>query len=282
MNVRRYDSYERRGAFTLLELLVSIAMFSVILAAINSVLYGSLRLRENNERHIERRNPKLYALSIMKRDFRNAVPTGEILAGPLIGENEGGINQRRDRLELYTSTGVLREDSPFGDIQKVEYALYESNSRDRRGGYFLIRSLIRNLLSTVEEVEEEQVLLDDVQSLEFTYYDGQNWLDSWDSTSQDPPMPLAIHALIRFLPYTQDNTTGGEIEGNIFSMEMMAPIVAVAAAEEEETADSETEETTETDESNESQPGGNQSQTGGNQTQSNQQRTDTGGGGRAP
>jgi hypothetical protein len=54
----------------------------------------------------------------------------------------------------------------------------------------------RNLLASVAETPQEQVLLTDVTSFRVTYYDGQEWRDSWDSTVEESILPEAVQIRI--------------------------------------------------------------------------------------
>ena len=59
------------GAFTLLEILIAVAAFAIVLAAINTVFYSALRLRNSTTAAIERALPMEHALGIIKRDLAN-------------------------------------------------------------------------------------------------------------------------------------------------------------------------------------------------------------------
>ena len=189
----------RRG-FTLLEVLVATAIMSVLLASLYSVFRGAIKLREHTFNNLETGLPKSYILELMKRDISHAAAPAGLLAGPLFGGTEEERGMRRDRVEFFTTTGVLHEQEPWGDIQKVSYYLLEPESSENNGGYDFVRAVTRNLLTTVAEEPEEQRLLKNVQSLEITYFDGEYWQDSWDSTTMDNQNPVAMRVRITFSP----------------------------------------------------------------------------------
>src|SRR4051812_4166333 len=61
-------------AFTLIEMMIALAVFAVVLAAINGVFWGALRLRKKTVESIDAALPKERALAIMRNDLANIVP----------------------------------------------------------------------------------------------------------------------------------------------------------------------------------------------------------------
>src|ERR1051325_11630883 len=73
----------RRGAFTLLELLIAVAIFAIVLTAMNGVFYAAMRLQRSGSRMVEESVPIQQAVSVIKRDIQGIVAPGGTLAGPL-------------------------------------------------------------------------------------------------------------------------------------------------------------------------------------------------------
>jgi type II secretion system protein J len=188
------------GGFTLLEVLVATAIFTVLVGALYSLFYGALRLRERTYEVTEAGLPKDYIVTLIKRDLASIVPPVGILAGPMIGETEGDTGQRFDSLEFHTGSGIVDDYDPWGNIQKIEYYLVDSEEWGESEGYSFVRAVTRNLLASTTEDPEEERLLNRVQSLEFAYYDGEYWQDVWDSTTQENETPVAVRMRIDFLP----------------------------------------------------------------------------------
>ena len=101
------------------------------------------------------------------------VMSGNFVYGPL--QNGTALSQGTG-LQFYTTTGVIREREPWGDVQEVIYQLRQAGQRDDRGGQELVRSVGRNLLSTMGVLGEEEVLLSHVERFEVECYDGYQWL----------------------------------------------------------------------------------------------------------
>src|SRR5688572_32082313 len=68
----------RRGAlscgFTLIELLLGVAIFAIVLMAINTVFYSGLRLERATTRALDERVGLNQAMAILRRDLLGAVP----------------------------------------------------------------------------------------------------------------------------------------------------------------------------------------------------------------
>jgi type II secretion system protein J len=185
------------AAFTLIEMLIAVSIFAIVLAAINTIFFAALRLRAKSVEAIETMVPIDRALDILKRDFLSIVQTGN-LAGPLTSDTTAIGMSQPVALEFYTASGILKDELPWGDIQKIDYWLQPTTNLRTLGGKDLIRGVTRNLLSTTTEAPESQPLLAGVQSLRFSYFDGTNWSDSWVATTTMSNTPAAIKLLIEF------------------------------------------------------------------------------------
>jgi general secretion pathway protein J len=191
-------------AFTLIELLIAVAIFAIVLAAINTVFYSALHLRAKTTQALEDLLPTERALAILKRDLASIVPPG-VLAGPMASDTTGIGMTQPVALEIFTATGVINEDAPWGDVQKVDYSLQFPTNKTTSSGRDLVRSVTRNLLATAAETPDQQLLITDVQNLKFSYYDGTNWSDSWSATISN--IPTAIRVSIDFAANKTDSRT---------------------------------------------------------------------------
>jgi type II secretion system protein J len=171
------------SAFTLLELLLAVAIFGIVLAAINTVFFGAMRLRNKTIAVIEESLPLQQTLALMKRDLQGLMVPGT-LAGPLQTAQASGMTSQQQQAGtvFFTCTGAMDDVVPFGDVQKVTYSLKAGDNRST--GRDLVRVVNRNVLGTQEQLLE-QWLMGGVENLQFLYYDGNAWKDSWDSTTAD-------------------------------------------------------------------------------------------------
>lgn len=212
-----------KSGFTLIEILIATTLFAVVVGALYSVFYGAMRLRERAYLRFEKTVPKNYAFERMKMDLASAMPPDGILASSMISQTSEKMNARSDSLEFYSSTGIIDQNNPWGDIQRILFYLAPPELADSKG-YDLVRAITRNLLSPNEELPEEEHLFTDVESLAFSFYDGTSWLESWDSTAEENRLPTAIRVRVTFTePLNVENAERQP------PVELLVPLVAVSA-----------------------------------------------------
>jgi type II secretion system protein J len=178
-------SSQRPHAFTLLEVLIAVVSFAIVLAAINGVFYGALRLRAKAAESAERFRPLQRALDVIKNDLASIVPPGTTLAGPLQTTALTNLVAGRISPDFYTASANIDPWTPWADIQRVSYALVQPQSRS--GGLDLVRLVTRNLLPVEgDEMPFQDSLLSGVHSVIFSFYTGSQWQTTWDSTTPEP------------------------------------------------------------------------------------------------
>jgi type II secretion system protein J len=182
-------SWTASAGFTLIEVLLALMICAIVLVIIGSFFAGALKIQEHVNANLDQAIPIDRALSIMRKDLKNAVAPGGMLAGPLqSGSAEGGVDA--NGIQIYTTTGLMTPNAPWSEIQKVTYGL-QASSDSSANGKDLIRTVTRNLLTTGTEDDDEQFLAGGIESLTFSYFDGNNWLDTWDDTTETN-LPVAV------------------------------------------------------------------------------------------
>ena len=194
-------------AFTLLELLIAVAIFAVVLLAMHMVFFGAVQLRNRTASTVDEALLLDQAVALLRRDLQNLVPPGGTLFGPLqsvpqttnaVMDPLVSLNARRVSPDFYTASAVVDAWTPWGEVQKVAYALTVPTNRTE--GFELVRAVTRNLLSPYAETPELQPLLSGVQDVRFEFFDGSQWLAVWDSTVHPLVLPLAIRVQIIRVP----------------------------------------------------------------------------------
>ncbi|HYG22797.1 MAG TPA: GspJ family type II secretion system protein [Verrucomicrobiae bacterium] len=188
----------RSNGFTLIELLLGIAIMATVIVAINAVFFTTQRLRERTISAVEESLPIQQTMATMRRDLQGIVPptAGGLITGTFKAGNVTslGVSMPVD-IEFNTTTGIVRDDQPWSEVQKVSYGLRMGGNRQVPGSD-LYRTITRNLLATITPQPEEQWLLSGVESLQFSCYDGQQWRDFWDTSVMDTNLPSAIRMRI--------------------------------------------------------------------------------------
>ena len=197
-------------AFTLIEMLLAVAICAIVLVAINGVFATAVRLRDKTSNAIEESLPVNRALEIMHRDLKGTVGPGGLLAGDFrcgaqaMGATMGLSGEAGSAgLDFFTSTGALNDKPPWGDIQEVFYEL-KAPADKNQVGMDLVRCVNRNLLATTTTTPEIQWLMGSVQTLEFDCYDGTQWRNTWDTSAGDTNLPVAVRIRIQLAPKPGD------------------------------------------------------------------------------
>jgi type II secretion system protein J len=213
-------------AFTLIEMLLAVAICAIVLVAINGVFAAAVRLRDKTSDAVEAALPVTRALDVMNRDLKGAVGPGGFLAGDFkcgasaMGARMGLSGEAGSAgLDFCTSTGAINDKTPWGDIQEVFYELKAPTDRDQ-AGMDLVRCINRNLLATTTQTPEIQWLMGKVQTLQFDCYDGTQWRNTWDTSAGDTNLPVAVRIRIQLV------AKEGERNANPTPLEMLVPIIS--------------------------------------------------------
>jgi len=183
-------------------MILAIGIAAIVLVAINAVFFSALHLREVTQAAVDEATPVNQALTVVRRDLQGAVPPG--LNGVLTGDFKAGTVTSIGislpvAVEMFTTTGVLHDNEPWGDIQRVTYELKDPADH-AAPGKDLIRSVTRNLLSTAALDVEDQWLMSGIEGIKFSCFDGTQWYDAWDTTdttSVNTNLPVAVRVQIQ-------------------------------------------------------------------------------------
>jgi general secretion pathway protein J len=180
------------AGFTLIEILLAVAIFAIVLAGMHLVFHGALRLRNKTTASLEAAVPLQQAVSVLQRDLANLVAPGTNLAGHLQTTPTNATVRVIGQVspQFFTAVGVLSDVAPWSEVQRVTYRLAEPTNNTE--GLDLYRSVTRNLLALVEDAPEDQFLMGGVETVTFQFYDGTQWRYDWDSTIEPTILPGAI------------------------------------------------------------------------------------------
>ena len=215
-----------------METILALAVCAIILIVINAVFGTALRLRNATSDALDKSVPLNQALAILRRDLRGAVPPGGILAGNFkcnaqsMGASLGLTIGTDSGLDFCTTTGIISDDAPWGDVQEVYYLLVDPADRAHALGRDLVRYVNRNLLATATPTPDAQWLMGDVESVQFECYDGVQWRNTWDTSMGDTNLPMAVRITIQ-----QAAEPGMDIR-NLRPLQMIVPLVTQSRTNE--------------------------------------------------
>jgi type II secretion system protein J len=172
-------------AFTLMEVILAMGVCAIVMIAISGIFFSVVHVRERTLAAVDEGLPVQQALSYLRRDLQGAMSPST--NGVMSGNFRVGADPST-AIELYTTTGALLVNAPWGDVQKVTYGV-----KDKQ----LVRGVTRNLLAAVTPVADDQAMMDGVDSVQFDCYDGTQWRSTWDTTLADTDLPLAVRVRIQ-------------------------------------------------------------------------------------
>ena len=222
-------NFKKYKAVTMLELLVAMALMVVIASCLYTALYTGFRAKRSALSAVEPTSLSINAIELMKKDTYGILPVGGTLAGTFIGYDSLGVNgMDADSLEFYTTHIYSENDNPVGGLGKIELVLEEDTDYEREN-YRLVRRITTNLLSPRAVDPEDQVLCRNVKSLNLRYFDGDSWLDEWDSSTDANSLPLAMEIDIQVLY----NATNSDKESQIRRLSQCFAIPCGGVVQEE-------------------------------------------------
>jgi len=214
------------------------SLMVVVSSCLYTALYTGFRAYRTAQAVADPSVVALNVIELLKRDIRGVLPPGGTLAGAFIGTDSGGVKGvDADSLEFHTTNlhmddtltlGQTTEPLLVGGIAKV-MLLLEEDDETKDGTYLLLRQVTTDLLAPQEIEPEEQVLCRGVVSLNFCYFDGDSWLDEWDSTADANSLPQAIEIDLEVAHKDQRTR---EIQSRRLVQSFAIPCEAAAATEE--------------------------------------------------
>jgi len=201
-NPFRGESSVCSRSFTLLELLATALLTAILLTSIVGVWRGVHTIRERCDKSLTDDARIQHCLNQLSNDLRHMAPPNDELGVGVTGEMDESDGVRRDTLEFVTTTNPPRTKEFGSDAIRVVYELAQGEDGDE--SWTLVRSVSANLLALEEEDPEDTALLSPISSLELSYYDGESWVDTWDSTLQDGNSPTAVKVRIELAGEAED------------------------------------------------------------------------------
>jgi len=196
-------SPSRRG-FTLLELLLAIAITGAISVVLFAGLSIAFNLREKAEGKLADRDTTRLAAALITEDLSAAPRPRGLIVSEFLGTDgtgDGGLDA--DRVSFVTAAHGLRARDGMGEFRRVEYALETDGDAEASAGNVggrLVRLVTDNLLAVGEPEPDRQVIAERVVGLSLRYFDGNTWVDGWDSIDRDNDLPIAVEVVLTVRP----------------------------------------------------------------------------------
>ncbi len=200
-DARRHRKGAGQAGFTLMELMLSLALLALIMI----IIYGTFHAVATSKLHAEVRvqsdQEARTLMWMMCRELRGAVFTPLIPSHVLMvgqASRQGGMPM--DSITFATlDPGHRRALDGYGAEELVTYS---ATPNPRHRGWFLWTRAQRSVLIQTANppIAPPTVLASNVLSVHFRYFNGFQWLESWDSTSspagQALPQAISIELLL--------------------------------------------------------------------------------------
>lgn len=155
-----------KSAFTLVEILIALSILAMIVASTFTIFKSSASSWQKGETRTERYHNARVAMGRMSKEISQAV---------ISGNATGKFSGQKDTVSFFsfvsTSEGIF-------ELAGIEYRL--DNEK---------RFLMRN----------EDILAEGISELDFSYYDGLIWNDTWepDAEEEEIGLPEAVKIKIK-------------------------------------------------------------------------------------
>lgn len=195
---RKQRTHAKQHGFTLIEILVAVAVFGFLAAASFTTLNSVLKTREFNDNATESLRQLQMSMTILQRDFMQLTDTS---INDEYGDPLPPIYTPTDNSSLveFTHSGWHNPaNRPRSNLQRVAYVLEDGK---------LYREYWPQLHRGRELQPIRAVLLKNVEEVEFEFLDEnkERWQEQWPPPNLDqaPGLPIATRITITFKDETQ-------------------------------------------------------------------------------
>lgn len=182
-----------KNGFTLVETMIAVTILALISAVIFTIVFGAVKRSRFIDLEIELQTEMSLILSLVAEDIRGAF-TMEGVVPFFKGEDTFFGDLSGDKVAFLT-TSVLPADPElsFGSAGEVEYAV----AGDAENGFSLLRREEAPFSEPFDEGGNQWEVTDRLASFDLVYWDGEDWYDEWDSTSETGPGTGKLPTLVR-------------------------------------------------------------------------------------
>ena len=194
-----------RKGFTLVEVLAALTIFLVIVSASYALFEGGRGMAAHGELESRRHQQARAALRAIEADIKGLFATETAFKVPLVGKNGGTPEKPSDTLEFAAVnhapplatpvTSAINTTPRESDISRVSFAIDEEASTIE-AGLVRRRTKLMTDLSTVKDPNAGlEEIATDVAGLDFRFWDGSAWAETWDSTTTGD-LPKIVEATV--------------------------------------------------------------------------------------
>lgn len=188
----------RSGGFTVMEIMIAVTLGSVILASLYGSYHMVVKTTANYSRVSDVYQTARIVLDTMAREISGAYQPLFAEKGEMfIGESQWFAGREHDILRMVTTTCFQGGEEELGyDTYEISY--YLGTGED--AGLLLMKMSPYYSIEEPFEEGDEVVIAENIRALNFQYYDGEEWRESWiwenmtrvDEEEEPPPLPYGV------------------------------------------------------------------------------------------
>lgn len=185
-----------RSGFTLIEMLLATAMVAMLAASLYASLHIAFAARDTALSVVEEARESELVFDTLRADLLAAMePNGTLANSFTASGNASLVNAQAGDLVFYAAGADGPPVAGIGDVRRVEYSCGLAFDGS---GQVLMRQVTTNLLAPQVPLPRVDALARNVRSFTVRCFDGQSWLDSYDSNSANSMLPVAVEATVEF------------------------------------------------------------------------------------
>ena len=222
----------QRRHFTLIEMMVAVALMALVLAMVGGIFLSVLNTRDKVQQSLDQDKAGYGLLATIRRDL-TGVYAYALGGAAFVGEDESlGSDQSADRLHFVTTAQVAgSQDGVKSRLSEIGYRL----DKAQEGEALVLYRRAGPLEGDPLKGGSYKGLYVGVQSLDIKYFDPEDkeWKDEWRHAER---LPQAVKVLLKLSPDERERAAA-EAEGrqmNVSHYEMIVGIPAQAAPAEDE------------------------------------------------
>ena len=201
MASRWYRCAASSRGFTLIEIMIAVAILGLVFVMLAGSFHAVATGKVQGEGHLAAAQESRTVLTGMSNEIRGTVQTPNNPSQVMVlGTGRMESHTPLDSLSISTlDPGHRRALEGFGAEDTVSYTTTPNSAHP--GWYILTRTQTSSLLTTGSSSPDTSVMLaDNLLALHFSYFDGNTWGESWDSSSLPPgsqiPQAIAIDLVL--------------------------------------------------------------------------------------
>lgn len=174
--------------FTLLELLIALALLTILSSAIYGTYFALMRGRESATAGMESRRELRVTLDMLRRELNSAWYNRSNKRLHFVVEDRDIFGKPASALDFTAITPPSHTSFPASDMVTLRYQPVEKEKK------LLLGRKIRDVFMTDEPVRYPQ--MEELEGFLVECYDGGKWVKSWD-TSINMGLPKSVRVTVR-------------------------------------------------------------------------------------